>query len=53
MKKHYLQKALKTIADTGNEGLALNVDLSFDQHQVKVVEMHQNQKFEMLLAVVL
>lgn len=53
MKKHYLQKALKTIADTGNEGIALNLDLSFDQHQVKVVVMHKNQKFELLLAAVL
>ena len=53
MKKHYLQKALKTIADTGNEGLALNVNLSFDQHQVKIVVMHKNQKFELLLAAVL
>ena len=46
-------KTSKTIANTSYEGAYLNLDSSFDQHQVKVVVTHNNQKFEMLIPVVL
>ncbi len=46
-------KTSKTIANTSDEGAYLNLDSSFDQHQVKIVVTHNQQKFEMLVPVVL
>jgi hypothetical protein len=46
-------KASKTIANTSYEGTYLNLDSSFGQHQVKIVAIHNKQKFEILLPVVL
>lgn len=43
----------KTITNTCYEGAYLNLDSSFDQHQVKVVVTHHNQKFDMFLPVAL
>ena len=41
------------LANTSYEGTYLHLDSSFDQHQVKVVVSHNNQKFEMHLPIVL
>lgn len=46
-------KTSKTIAHTNDEGVYLHLDLSCDQHQVKVVVTHNNQKFEMFMPAVL
>ena len=46
-------KTSKMLSNTSYEGSYLNLDSSFDQHQVKVVVSHNNQKFEMLLPIVL
>ena len=46
-------KTSKMLANTSYEGTYLHLDSSFDQHQVKVVVSHNNQKFEMHLPIVL
>ncbi|UIZ97752.1 hypothetical protein [Acinetobacter johnsonii] len=46
-------KTSKMLANTSYEGAYLHLDSSFDQHQVKVVVSHNNQKFEMHLPIVL
>ena len=46
-------KTSKMLSNTSYEGSYLNLDSSFDQHQVKIVVSHNNQKFEMLLPIVL
>lgn len=46
-------KTSKKLANTSYEGSYLNLDSSFDQHQVKVVVSHKDQQFEMHLPIVL
>lgn len=46
-------KTSKMLSNTSYEGSYLNLDSSFDQHRVKIVVSHNNQKFEMLLPIVL
>ena len=46
-------KISKTIANTRYESAYLNLDSSLGQHQVNSVVTHNNQKFEMLLPVIL
>ena len=46
-------KTSKMLSNTSYEGSYLNFDSSFDQHQVKIVVSHNNQKFEMHLPIVL
>ncbi|WP_425918378.1 hypothetical protein [Acinetobacter sp. TSRC1-2] len=46
-------KTSKTIANTNDGGAYPHLDSSCDQHQVKVVVTHNNQKFEMFMPVVL
>ena len=48
-----INKTSKMLSNTSYEGSYLNLDSSFDQHQVKIVVSHNNQKFEMLLPIVL
>lgn len=46
-------KMSKKLTNTSYEGSYLNLDSSFDQHQVKIVVLHNDQKFEMHLPIVL